>query len=838
MKPLLSILSLALALVTCDGSQDIEVSQAPGNTNDESLCDEAHFVTEREKCDSTFKLNIPHNHGEMHFVCLVISKYKTCLADSIRATNCGNKEFLLKQLQPMQLYIQQNKIECVRPVNASFRSGTPTEYRAKLDLCTRDKAWETQFMCAKKFHAKLRKIEDDKEVESHQICRSLSRYYSCLNTVLHSESCEEDTELMTHMEYFPKVLTQKYREMCVAELKLTAMNVAKRLRGYTADTTCREEDATREFFACGIVFNEITSHSPRKDRLCMAFKNFENCTNNVNAEMGCSISSEFRGHSMHVLNVLLSGYDSYCRSYTGVPPVPGIDKTDAPYPKTKMCDQMIYMEHYFFCGLSYIFNVRDVMFGDHTDMNNGKCRVTNEYDACLAKLKMTSECKDDLPIEMHLKALSNTLKKETGAKCNKQGRSGKIRFRSQEPSCHVREYANNYFTCGYIFLKNTIKTTPQSVDEDCRLFKNFMRCKDLLIACKGDSDISSALNVFTNVLIEGYESKCKDYNISETCVPMILIKNFFACGLRFHQSYNEFSPTYLGGQPFLCRLIEDFENCTKFNVLDNDCKTLGELFTHIKKVREFVGKLTNEAKNSACTISSDRQRRIYLGLERQTSCNQFKAVKKLVLCGVTFHRMLLIAENSTTITDNQTTICPLVKEMKYCMYSSTHDSGCSDALFLNTEVSVLKKHLLREFEDMCNTVPQSEEKEFKVYRQACELKEFTQEWETCDSAMEEDIGSFYRNTTGHTRATGMSDPVRKRLCRDLRGYRNCLNESADRHHCSGLAPQVADMSNELFDKMGLIYCSGCSPGISRFHWGPVFLASATRLFTHLAENRN
>lgn len=120
-----------------------------------------------------------------------------------------------------------------------------------------------------------------------------------------------------------------------------------------------------------------------------------------------------------------------------------------------------------------------------------------------------------------------------------------------------------------------------------------MRCKDLLIACKGDSDISSALNVFTNVLIEGYESKCKDYNISgklfpfilsawitrvnanlrfaietrkhkiikllcsfpETCVPMILIKNFFACGLRFHQSYNEFSPTYLGGQPFLCRYV-------------------------------------------------------------------------------------------------------------------------------------------------------------------------------------------------------------------------------------------------------------------------------------------
>lgn len=126
-------------------------------------------------------------------------------------------------------------------------------------------------------------------------CRALSRYYSCLNTVLHSESCEEDTELMMHMEYFPKVLTQKYREMCFAELKLTAMNVAKRLEGepalhllrklatcgaaapngvvsgagYVQDATCQEEDATKQFFACGLLFNEIVSHNPPKEKLCL-----------------------------------------------------------------------------------------------------------------------------------------------------------------------------------------------------------------------------------------------------------------------------------------------------------------------------------------------------------------------------------------------------------------------------------------------------------------------------------------------------------------------------------------------------------------------------------------
>ncbi|KAG0430479.1 hypothetical protein HPB47_022681, partial [Ixodes persulcatus] len=410
----------------------------------------------------------------------VVNKYKTCLTNVIREAKCGQKAFLVNQLQPMQDYIREKSIACIRPRNATFNSVTPEEYRAKMDLCIRDKAWETQFLCAKKFHSKLRKIEDDKEVESHQTCRALSRYYSCLNTVLHNEACEEDTELMLHMEYFPKVLSQKYREMCVAELKLTAMNVAKRLSGHTRDTTCEEESATREFFACGLVFNEVASQNPPKEKLCMAYRNLENCTNIVNKQQSCSISSEFQGHSSHVLHELLSSYSQLCRSFQ--PPVtPGF--TTSSQPRTATTGRI-----FFECGLTYIFNLNDAILGDNP------------------------------------------------------------------------QYAK-----------------------------------------------------------------------------------------------------------------------------------------HVVRV--------------------NRQKKVYLGLERQTSCDQFKAVKKLVLCGVAYHRMLTTVENNTFAAVNHTSVCPLVKEMKFCMYSATHDSGCSDALFLNTEISVLKKHLLREFEDVCNALPSSEDKEFKQYRQ-------------------------------------------------------------------------------------------------------------------------
>ncbi|EEC09681.1 hypothetical protein IscW_ISCW008373 [Ixodes scapularis] len=88
--------------------------------------------------------------------------------------------------------------------------------------------------------------------------------------------------------------------------------------------------------------------------------------------------------------------------------------------------------------------------------------------------------------------------------------------------------------------------------------------------------------------------------------------------------------------------------------------------------------------------------------------------------------------------------------------------------------------------------------------------------------MEGDIGHFYRNRTGLTKMPSISNRVRRRLCADLKGYRSCLNESADRHHCTALAPQVAEMSNELFDRLSLEYCGGCRARTTWLHYVLVF----------------
>lgn len=93
------------------------------------------------------------------------------------------------------------------------------------EVCAKDAAWKAQFLCANRFYAHVEQVEDNIETESHDVCSSVSRFYICLDTVLHEQSCDHDAELMGPVEYFPRVLTHKYHKLCSAELGLTAQQL-------------------------------------------------------------------------------------------------------------------------------------------------------------------------------------------------------------------------------------------------------------------------------------------------------------------------------------------------------------------------------------------------------------------------------------------------------------------------------------------------------------------------------------------------------------------------------------------------------------------------------------
>ncbi|KAH8036199.1 hypothetical protein HPB51_020020 [Rhipicephalus microplus] len=358
---------------------------------------------------------------------------------------------------------------------------------------------------------------------------SVSRFYVCLDTVLHDQSCDDDVELMGPVEYFPRVLTHKYHNLCSAELGLTARQLkVKVLRALgSSDSSlnpefgfCREEKAVREFFTCGLLFNVIVSSDPPKEKLCTAYVNLDKCTK----DLQCSNKSEFNTHSKHVLDVLLSPYSDYCSGFvdgknnsTATPPATPTAPTSPETPATTKakCSESVQLEKYFHCGLVFIFNLRDAMFQNNSAQNSLACDLIRAHKLCIEAAMATPHCPDKIGISKILEYVDSELHAASGVKCPtvKRDRIARRQHRSSAHHCHVLQYASTYFTCGTMFLRKTYLDRP-ATGEACKLYYDFLKCVEELVVCRQQSDLLVSFNHFSEILTDGYKDACKGHNIS------------------------------------------------------------------------------------------------------------------------------------------------------------------------------------------------------------------------------------------------------------------------------------------------------------------------------------
>ncbi|XP_049514145.1 uncharacterized protein LOC119434118 isoform X6 [Dermacentor silvarum] len=844
MVALAGILGAWLTLAACcrAATTETELPRPAG------ACDETSLAASLRECDAKFGPASAHDiELKAKTVCSAVGEYKACLLKLTRVSGCGDAPPLARRLQRMDKFVQE-QLPCVAHANVSSQLVMEAPL-ANRDACAKHEVWNKQFLCARSFHAEVEELQEHRGDQSNEICRAVERYRSCLDAALHGESCDEDAELGRHAKYFRNVLTFKYSDLCPAELGLPALKPrVKVLRamgaasGSSAEQSCQEEKATKEFFACGLLFNVIVSKSSPKERICKAYKNMEKCTRDLQC---ANAAATFNVHSMRVMDVLLSPYDKYCRGFVGsdmmnrtVPPPPA--PTTPP-----VCDEELYLQQYFECGLMYMFGLPGANETEFMTNTSLICALIDRHKVCVDNARKISNCPNGIPVQNNLDYFDNELRKAPKEKCSALAakRNARRRFRSSTvPRCHLREYAGTYFTCATVFLAATFPDPP-AVDELCRLLAEFKKCVASLIPCRTDSDLTPRLDFFSSVLTEGYAESCKGRNISGFCDRFILLKDFFSCGMTYYQAHDEFGRSYLLTKQHSCKLIEDYGKCVYEKVLKNSCEALKELFSNIRDVRNYIVKVFNKKHKVSCSLPAGMQRQRGPVPARQSSCDEFAAVRKLLLCGVSFHRMLPAsspAQNGSSsselakVDDGETAaLCPLVKEMKYCMYSATKDSGCAESLFFNTEVSLLRRRLLAEFEGVCDdTLPWNESSTDSTRnRQGCELKEFTQEWETCEAARANKVAHKYRNGTGPPGRATMSERPRTRFCSDISGFLRCLRDSAGRHHCPALAPGESNSGhNELFERLGYMACSSsaCSPLGNRWALKLVVLAGSAR----------
>ncbi|XP_064468959.1 uncharacterized protein LOC135383441 [Ornithodoros turicata] len=797
-----------------------------GNTvANQRPCSEDEFKRHSDQCGVDFRyttLIITQGHEKTGIICTALNEYKRCISLAMRMTDCRERGILQNATLPVQRYIDANHITCAHRPTGHFlySNGSQVNRRFRPSVCNRKNVWKSQFQCAKQLQSDTAKVRRVKNITAQGICRALSAYNSCLNSAVEEERCERDAELLEHLEYFARVLSRPYRDTC--SHRFTATKSPKMLRQKVdvqfqdGNQECDVEKATKEFFACGLIFSEIVSQNPGREKTCTAYADFRVCPERLN----CNTSTAFYQHSYHAASVLLKDYDSYCRNFTPSQTLPS-DVPGPPVPTPPgpcSCNRNVYMEKYFVCGLMYIFNIRDAIYSKNPSFQQQACDIIASYDTCLDNGRRTACCGGgEFDVQAALDYMINVLKKAPGGNCRKfKQKTSNFRFSGTLQHCDIREYAGSYFTCGTTFVRN-IMPNP-SVDEQCRFYKDFLHCKDLLVICRTQSDIKPSLDYFTSVLTEGFQQMCQAYKPSDTCEKLVLLKKYFECGVTYYQSKNEFSAIYANNPAQLCRLSADFIKCTTDTVFSNDCKLLVELYKNMKTVRKYVIHLLNEEHRASCDNPDDRLKRMFFGIERQTQCNQFQAVKKSVLCGVTFHKLLSspsrtnlsFSPDITTALSNYSAVCPLVKELQFCLYASTHDTGCSEEMMLNAEIAVLKKHLLKEYEDVCGAMPLIATNETWLRRPVCEMKEFTQQWDSCDADMQSGIQMHYKNSTKKWSDSLSNMFAERHICKDLRKYGRCLKDSAGEHHCTEMTPQIKDLGGELYNRLQLKYCSGCS----------------------------
>ncbi|KAL1483990.1 hypothetical protein MTO96_050135, partial [Rhipicephalus appendiculatus] len=96
----------------------------------------------------------------------------------------------------------------------------------------------------------------------------------------------------------------------------------------------------------------------------------------------------------------------------------------------------------------------------------------------------------------------------------------------------------------------------------------------------------------------------------------------------------------------------NFVSCVYDRVLINACGYT-KLFATIREVRDYILVTVIDTHRLGCKIPPGISKKRAALAAHQSSCDEFSAVKRLLLCGIAFHRML----PSTTAAGNGSPVC-------------------------------------------------------------------------------------------------------------------------------------------------------------------------------------
>lgn len=614
-------------------SSELTTQNAPilqGNQVEQ--CQYEEFSIRREHCNK----NVNFLSSRKGHDCHIMQIYVDCVTKALRNTGCTTNPFFLTwESNLVRARIREKQLIC--DIHSEFLK---LEGDSR-DSCLRVRAVKLFFKCGTAFHFHT----DGKSLTSGTICELLKAYVNCGQVALQDTNCTTDKTLKTNMNYFLTASLKRHAVLCpnITNLNFTppevkrAVRLAPEVQQWALAYSGKNEMEIRQ---------RAKGTPMRQTKECLiedALRRYFTCGSNFLWKM-VVWKRHFAKHQ-HVNNL-------------------STNQTEPPTPSMKAVAR-------------------------RASENEDVCRAIKELQECTNEIISSGDCKNLGGLSTKMVVMQEMLigdSSRSACQFMPKTKQGIYPSYSKQnlppPGCSYRKLVKLFAYC----VVNFFSSFGMSKDpkQACMFLSRHSSCVEQARKSTNCSMKVKELDDFvylTSVVQDKYSAQClkeekdtleekkAEAGVPTLCKKKSLLQKYLKCSLTLQNN--------LSNKVDECRALNAFSQCFVEARADTECTYTDDNFNSMLHMQT---ELMTDTIRSRCTQQ-------YADLNVLLTCAQPDALKKMLLCGLSYNKIMedLKRQGEYYVTS---TTCRYLAEYQHCMVDVERSTGCTKST-LHTHTSAI-----------------------------------------------------------------------------------------------------------------------------------------------------
>lgn len=595
-------------------------------------CQYEEFISRREHCRKNYNF-LSSRSGEH---CHIMQVYVDCLTTALRNTGCTTNPFFLTwEAKRVSAKIREKRLIC------NIHSELLQLEGDSQDSCLRVRAVKLFFKCGTAFHFHA----EGKSLTSGTICELLKVYVNCGKVALEDTNCTTDEYLKANMNYFISTSSKRHAVLCpnVTNLNMTspeekrAVRLAPEVQQWASAYSEKEEMEKHQRLK-GIPMRQV-----KECRVEDALRRYFTCGSNFLWKM-VVWKRHFAKHQ-HINNL-------------------STNQTEPPTPSMKAVARM-------------------------ASENEEVCRAIKELQECTNEIITSGDCKNLGGLSTKMVVMQEMLigdSSRSACQFMPKTKQGIYPAYSKQnlppPGCSYRKLVKLFAYCVVNFFSSfAVSKDPKQA---CMFLSRHDSCVKQARMSTNCSMKVKELDDFvylTSVVQDKYSAQCKkeekdtlaekkaEAGVPILCKRKTLLQKYLKCSLTFQNK--------LSNKGDECRSLATFSQCLVEAREDTECTFTDDAFNSMLHMQT---ELMTDSIRSHCTQQ-------YADLNVLLTCAQPDALKKMLLCGLSYNKVMedLKRQGEYYVTS---TTCRYLAEYQHCMVDVERSTGCTKST-LHTHTSAI-----------------------------------------------------------------------------------------------------------------------------------------------------